>query len=690
MSFSSLPFIKPHFHDNTGTGAAAESYVIKAYDSSTQDPVALYRDHLGSAVYPVDGIEMNTRGEPDGEGIYLDDALTYKIEFREPTVNGTEGAVIWTVNGVKGVNSVQAVDGDGRILISGTDNLKGFAIEKIVPFDDEVEITIGDQGLNEKLVIRVKNDKVGLDDSDDPDYLTNKLKAGDNINIQEVDDGGVRKLEISAAAMYTTLQGAYDASPTGKPIDLEENEPVNYKPIATSVGPNIIINQFKDPADDITIRDGVQGRYIGVSSTYLKSYSDGVNSDHQVSYQRYEWPQLSDQSLVTDPNYKYARNRANQNEAICRAEVKEDDFSTYAFNRAQNDTADNWIYANENDGQGLDVTGEMYRRVSPNSASDTSEINTAQKLMQLNTDTCFESGRGGDTGDSDRSVWERAVTKSSGYSESSEIIRDNGGGIWSTKYERRLGLNDNGYSEYVNGALLAPGGMKPFERVINFNPLQGIGVNAEATVTYDRYSEQYYRKSGWLNGNGATVNAVYSDEIYPGASSSFALQTIATTNPAQAYTSMIIGNFGNGSSIDISGGATTSYTPVIRLRASGVEKVNIGVNQSKFSQMLYTPEVDKGVNTDSTTSINWNDGNTQEVEMDGTTATISFSTNAPKGATVRIIIQASQVVDITWPTSVKWVGGVKPSISGLHAVTMAVTEVNGVLEYIGTATGAAS
>lgn len=93
---STIPFIKPHFH--TSAGAPATSYRLYAYDSTTQDAIPVYKDPGGTTAYP-NPVVLNSRGEPDGMGLYLDNTKVYKMVLKTDL-----DAPVWTVNAVQGVN----------------------------------------------------------------------------------------------------------------------------------------------------------------------------------------------------------------------------------------------------------------------------------------------------------------------------------------------------------------------------------------------------------------------------------------------------------------------------------------------------------------------------------------------------------------------------------------------------------
>lgn len=102
---STMPFIKPHFHNNAGS--PANGYKLYTYDSTTNDAIPLYKDPAGTIEY-TNPILLNSRGEPDGMGLYLDNTKVYKMILK--TENDTP---VWTTNGVVGVNG----NGSGSVPV---------------------------------------------------------------------------------------------------------------------------------------------------------------------------------------------------------------------------------------------------------------------------------------------------------------------------------------------------------------------------------------------------------------------------------------------------------------------------------------------------------------------------------------------------------------------------------------------
>lgn len=124
---------KPHFHTNGGS--LAVGYKLYTYFAGTNSPVAMYSDPSGTTIYE-NPIVLNSRGEPDGQGIYADIMHTYKIILKDTMDN-----VVWSMDDVSPM-------GVGEIHIES-------GIENIVADTANVNVTISQDG---------KTAHIGVDD----------------------------------------------------------------------------------------------------------------------------------------------------------------------------------------------------------------------------------------------------------------------------------------------------------------------------------------------------------------------------------------------------------------------------------------------------------------------------------------------------------------------------------------------
>jgi hypothetical protein len=99
---------KPHFH--TGGGELAVGYMIYTYYAGTSTPAAMYSDPSGATQYQ-NPIVLNSRGEPDGQGIYAKVSHKYKVVFKNP-----DGGTVWSMDDVSPM-------GVGDITVEGMDKV---------------------------------------------------------------------------------------------------------------------------------------------------------------------------------------------------------------------------------------------------------------------------------------------------------------------------------------------------------------------------------------------------------------------------------------------------------------------------------------------------------------------------------------------------------------------------------------
>ena len=91
---------KPHFH--TSGGGLAVGYKLYTYYAGTNTPSAMFSDPDGTIPYQ-NPIVLDSRGEPNGHGIYANVANTYKVILKDPI-----GGVVWSMDDVStmGVGSI--------------------------------------------------------------------------------------------------------------------------------------------------------------------------------------------------------------------------------------------------------------------------------------------------------------------------------------------------------------------------------------------------------------------------------------------------------------------------------------------------------------------------------------------------------------------------------------------------------
>lgn len=194
VSVSTMPFLKPHFHDNAGSPATG--YKLYSYDSTTQDTIPIYKDPAGTVEYP-NPLTLNSRGEPDGMGLYLDDNKTYKLVLK------TESDVtVWTVNAVHGVSegsgSVPVINLPGHTVLGNSGD--NYAIAEAVEIVSTISPTTdGD------LVASVESVRTALDG-----YLPN---SGNNTYNGDLTIGGTvdaTTIKIDGVSLEDKFMGKED------------------------------------------------------------------------------------------------------------------------------------------------------------------------------------------------------------------------------------------------------------------------------------------------------------------------------------------------------------------------------------------------------------------------------------------------------------------------------------------------
>lgn len=103
MAYIPFGVFPPHYHNDNGS--LLNGGLISFYESGTENPLPVYTDHTGT-VEASQPIELNTRGEPQTEGIYLPDNKVYKIIIKRP--NGT---TIKTIDGFTPINGIPGPQG---------------------------------------------------------------------------------------------------------------------------------------------------------------------------------------------------------------------------------------------------------------------------------------------------------------------------------------------------------------------------------------------------------------------------------------------------------------------------------------------------------------------------------------------------------------------------------------------------
>lgn len=104
MNFVPFGVFPPHYHNDNGS--LLSGGLLYFYESGTDDFVLpVYTDHTGT-VEVTQPVQLNARGEPQTEGIYLPDDKVYKIVIKR-----TNGTTIKTIDGFVPVNGIPGPQG---------------------------------------------------------------------------------------------------------------------------------------------------------------------------------------------------------------------------------------------------------------------------------------------------------------------------------------------------------------------------------------------------------------------------------------------------------------------------------------------------------------------------------------------------------------------------------------------------
>jgi len=135
-----------------------------------------------------------------------------------------------------------------------------------------------------------------------------------------------------------------------------------------------------------------------------------------------------------------------------------------------------------------------------------------------------------------------------------------------------------------------------------------------------------------------------------------------TSDPSGIQEETIIGNINATGSISCNGG--------------GVIGQNLQVDGQTWSTL-------KAIGSSGATkTVNWNDANVQTLTLTAG-CTLTFS-NPKSGGVYRLIVtQDSTPRAITWPASVKWVGGAAPTLTATNAGIDMITFVYNGTNYLG-------
>jgi len=146
-----------------------------------------------------------------------------------------------------------------------------------------------------------------------------------------------------------------------------------------------------------------------------------------------------------------------------------------------------------------------------------------------------------------------------------------------------------------------------------------------------------------------------------------------------------------------SGGASISGTDNRIVRVDGTDALqdssvtlddsdNVsGVNNLVHGGQTYQTDFPTQLPSGTTFTVDWNDGNAQEVDLGSASGNLTATLSNPNagGFYFLKIIQASTARTITWPAAVKWAEGVTPVLSTVDDSIDSVTLFYDGTNYLG-------
>jgi len=212
---------------------------------------------------------------------------------------------------------------------------------------------------------------------------------------------------------------------------------------------------------------------------------------------------------------------------------------------------------------------------------------------------------------------------------------------------------------------------------IYHNGITAVTQDDYSQIVQDTVSDVYFpltrhsRRRGTF-GSPTSLFALDLIGVYafnPGSHDTVEIQVLAAENHSGTS------NLGSSFQINTIANASGLTTATERFKIDGDGSV-------KVSGQIYSALPASLTPAGTTQTINWNSGNGQTLSLESATGNVTLTLTNPKAGgvyVIKVIQHASSFKNIIWPASVKWSGGVLPTIS---AVANAVYTV--VLFYDGT------
>lgn len=264
---------KPHFH--TSGGQLAVGFKIYTYAAGTDIPLRMYSDPDGSTEYQ-NPIVLNSRGEPDGQGIYAFAGRRYKILLKD-----ADDGLVWSMDDVSpmGVGDITVEDPSTVYVNKQSPDFNFSNISGLISLGKRVVVTWS-----------------GMDGSS---YYDVSVKSSSSIKFVCVKDGEYRVLTLNSdntssaethgisdnLAIFESFysEGAWQW-PSYSEISAAHGEGKACCIVQTNPAGAVNVYWLKNKTTglDIYFRfEGINGRYVDIKSD--NSVSDGVLYDDQLN-----------------------------------------------------------------------------------------------------------------------------------------------------------------------------------------------------------------------------------------------------------------------------------------------------------------------------------------------------------------------------------------------------------------------